>query len=221
MVILIGGLKGGTGKSSLATNLSAMRAIAGEEVLLIDADSQGSAAFWAEIRDESGITPRVPCVQKRGRRLHDEVREMAGKFGTIIIDAGGRDHPEMRSALLVADIFVIPIKASQYDLATLDDLAVIIEDSLMLNSTIRSHAVLNMAHSNPNVSEVDDARDYLADIGIIELARTVIRDRIVFRKSTRAGLAVVEMKPADARANNEIESLYNEVFCDWTQTAAT
>ncbi len=221
MVILVGGLKGGTGKSSLATNLSAMRAIAGKGVLLIDADTQGSAAFWAEIRDESGVKPRVPCVQKRGRRLHDEVRDMAEKFETIIIDAGGRDHPEMRSALLVADIFVIPIKASQYDLATLDDLAVIIEDSLMLNPRVRSYAVLNMAHPNPHVSEVGDARDYLAEIAMIELARTVIRDRIVFRKSTRAGLAVVEMKPADAKANDEIESLYNEVFSDWTQAAAT
>jgi chromosome partitioning protein len=214
MIVIVGGLKGGTGKSTLATNLAALRALNGKEVLLIDADSQGSAAFWAEIRDEAGIKPRVPCVQKRGRRIHDEIREMAGKFDTIIIDAGGRDNPEQRSAILAADLMVIPTKASQYDLTSLDDLAAIIEDSLLINPHLKSVAVVNMAHVNPNVSEVEEARGYLADLDHISLTTSVIHDRIIFRKSTRAGQAVVEMNPPDPKATAEIQSLYAEIFSD-------
>ncbi len=56
MVILIGGEKGGTGKTTIATNLAALRALAGHDVLLVDTDSQGSASYWASSRDEAGIS---------------------------------------------------------------------------------------------------------------------------------------------------------------------
>ena len=212
MIVIVGGLKGGTGKSTLATNLAALRALSGKEVLLIDADSQGSSSFWAEIRDEAGIKPRIPCVQKRGRRLHDEIKEMAAKFDTIIIDAGGRDNPEQRSAILASDLIIIPTKASQYDLTSLDDMSAIIQDSLLINPGLKCVAVVNMAHVNPNVSEVEEARAYLADLEILNLAQTVIRDRIIFRKSTRAGQSVAEMNPPDPKATAEIQSLYAEIF---------
>lgn len=140
--------------------------------------------------------------------------EMAGKFDSIIIDAGGRDSPEQRSAILAADLIVIPTKASQYDLTSLDDMAAIIEDSLLINPHLKSVAVVNMAHANPNVSEVGEARDYLADFAHIRLIESVIRDRIIFRKSTRAGQAVVEMSPPDLKATAEIQSLYAEIFSD-------
>ena len=69
MIVLIGGEKGGTGKTTIATNLAAMRALAGRDVLLIDTDPQGSANYWAQSRDEEGITPRVACIQKFGKQV--------------------------------------------------------------------------------------------------------------------------------------------------------
>ena len=212
MIVLLGGLKGGTGKSTLATNLAALRALNGHEVLLIDADSQASAAFWAEIRDEAGIKPRVPAVQKRGRRIHDEIKEMSSKFDTIVIDAGGRDNPGLRSSMLASDLLVVPTKASQYDLTSLDDLSVVIEDCLMVNPGLRTLVVLNMAHVNPQVSEGHEAREYLAEVAQVDLADTVIRDRIIFRKSSRTGQSVVEMTPSDPKAVAEIKSIYEEIF---------
>jgi chromosome partitioning protein len=212
MIVLLGGLKGGTGKSTLATNLAALRALDGHEVLLIDADSQGSAAFWAEIRDESGIKPRVPCVQKRGRRIHDEIKEMSGKFGTIVIDAGGRDNPGLRSSMLAADLLIVPTKASQYDLTSLEDLAVVIEDCLLINPKLKTLVVINMAHANPQVSEGQEAKEYLGEVAHIDLAETVIRDRIIFRKSSRTGRSILEMKPSDPKAASEIKAIYEEVF---------
>ena len=80
MIVLIGGEKGGTGKTTLATNLAAMRALAGRDVLMIDTDPQGSANYWAQSRDEENITPRVACIQKFGKGLPKEVQDLAHRW---------------------------------------------------------------------------------------------------------------------------------------------
>ena len=62
MIVLVGGEKGGVGKTTLAVNLAAMRARAGHDVLLVDADKQASANLWANIRDqERSIHPSAVC----------------------------------------------------------------------------------------------------------------------------------------------------------------
>ena len=58
-VLVFGGEKGGTGKTTLATNIAAMLALKGKDVLLLDTDKQGTASFWATIREEDGVEPRV------------------------------------------------------------------------------------------------------------------------------------------------------------------
>ena len=68
LIIVIGGTKGGTGKSTLAINLAASSAINGNDTLLLDADKQGSAALWAGWRDDGEHTaPHTLCAKKRGR----------------------------------------------------------------------------------------------------------------------------------------------------------
>ena len=124
-IILIGGEKGGTGKTTLAVNLAALRALQGRDVLLIDTDIQASASYWAQSRDEAGIQPRVACIQKFGKGLQTEVRDLARRYQDLIIDAGGRDSAELRAALVVAERVYIPIQPSQFDIWTLgrmDDL---------------------------------------------------------------------------------------------------
>src|SRR5215470_17085985 len=67
MIIAVLGEKGGTGKTTLATNLAGMRAAANRDVLIIDADRQGSASYWTEKRDDLHASlPTVHCVQKFG-----------------------------------------------------------------------------------------------------------------------------------------------------------
>ena len=69
MILLIGGEKGGTGKTTVATNLAALRAAAGHDVLLVDTDRQGSAAAWCQLRAEHPQLPQVACVQLFGKTV--------------------------------------------------------------------------------------------------------------------------------------------------------
>lgn len=212
MIILIGGEKGGTGKTTLATNLAAMRALAGRDVLLIDTDPQGSANYWAQSRDEEKVTPRVACVQKFGKGLPAEVKDLEHRYQDIIIDAGGRDSIELRSALVVAEKAFVPIQPSQFDIWTLNQMDDLVETAKAFNPNLQASVIISRSSTNPSVHESDDTGKLLEDFPNLDLANVTIRDRIAYRKAAKDGLAVTELKPKDPKAIEEMETLYQEVF---------
>jgi chromosome partitioning protein len=212
MVILIGGEKGGTGKTTLATNLAAMRALAGRDVLLMDTDSQGSANYWAQSRDEAGVTPRVACLQKFGKGLPVEVRDLAGRYQDIVIDAGGRDSVELRSAMVVAERLFIPIQPSQFDIWTLNAMDGLVGTAKGFNPELSAAVIISRASTNPAVHESEEAAGIMADFANLGFLAVTVRDRIAYRKAAKDGLAVAELKPKDAKAAEEMEQLYLEVF---------
>ena len=213
MILLVGAEKGGTGKTTLAVNLAVLRAGEKREVLLLDADPQRSMSFWASIRDQESPDRPLTCLQKTGD-LRSTVQSMADKFDDLIIDTGGRDSEELRSALLVADCLLIPVKPSQYDLWSLAKMVNLIEDARAFNRLLKAVVVVNQANPHPMVTETSEAGQYLAGVKQITRLKTVIRDRIAFRKSTRQGLAVIETRPIDSKAADEIMSLHEEVYRD-------
>ncbi len=214
MIILIGGEKGGTGKTTIATNLAAMRALAGRDVLLIDTDPQGSANYWAQSRDELEITPRVACVQKFGKGLRDEVKDLAHRYEDIIIDAGGRDSVELRSAMVVAHKAYIPIQPSQFDIWTLNQMETLVDISKEYNPGLQAWVIISRSSTNPSVHESDDTVEIMNDFSNLSLASMGIKDRIAYRKAASGGLCVSELKPKDAKAVEEMDALYKGVFVD-------
>jgi chromosome partitioning protein len=211
MILLIANEKGGCGKSSLSVNLAAIRISEGHDVLLIDADRQETASYWSSTRDENEITPRVPCVQKTGK-IHTEVKHLAEKYEDIIIDTGGRDSAEVRSGMIVADVLLCPFRASQFDIWTLDKLEDIVTKAQEINEGLRIIGLINLTSTNPSVHEVSETQEFIKDYDFITLAKSDIKDRIVWRKSIREGRAVMEFRPEDKKAIQEIQALYKEVF---------
>jgi chromosome partitioning protein len=212
MIVLIGGEKGGTGKTTVATNLAAMRALSGRDVLLIDTDQQGSANYWAQSRDEASVNPRVACVQKFGKGLPVEVKDLAHRYQDIIIDAGGRDSVELRSAMVVANRAYIPIQPSQFDIWTLNRMDELIETAKSFNPDLQAWVIISRSSTNPSVHESDDTIEIMGDFPNLGLAGVSIRDRIAYRKAAKDGMAVCELKPKDPKAVEEMEVLYKEVF---------
>lgn len=217
MITLIGVEKGGTGKTTIATNLASLRARAGIDTLLVDTDPQGTASYWAATRDETGVT-RVPSVQKFGKGLVREIQGLAERFEDIIIDAGGRDSVELRSSMVIAEKMVMPLKASQFDMWTLERMAELLEQAQGLNPRLTAFVAINQASPNPVVGETQEARDFLGDFDGIDLLTTVVRERIAYRSAAAEGMAVDEMPRANGKAAAEMQLLYAEVFGDdWTK----
>jgi len=197
-------------------NLAVMRAQAGRDVLLLDTDQQGNASFWVQIRDENQILPRIACVSKFGQGIRHEVRDLCTRYDDIVIDAGGRDSVELRSAMVIAERIYIPSKPSQFDLWTLTRMSQLVDQALAINENLKASIVISCASSNPLISEASEAQELIADLGNknIELAKSVIRDRIVYRKAARMGLGVTEFEPNDVKAIQEMRSLYEEIYND-------
>ncbi len=212
MIILVGGEKGGTGKTTLSTNLSAMRANAGKDVLLVDTDQQSSAAYWCGTRDENKIQPRISCVQYFGKGFVGQIKDLSRRYDDVFIDAGGRDSTELRDSFLISDLVVIPLSPSQYDIWTLSRMHDLVEKSTGFNQELRVLIVINRASSNPAIKESADAKKALEEFGHLILSKAVIKDRIAFRKGVPNGLGVTEQTPIDEKAVSELAVLYSEIF---------
>lgn len=214
MIVLIGGEKGGTGKSTLAVNLSTLHTYKKKDVLLVDSDKQASATRWTQERDEitDGKIVRVNSVQKQGKGLAGEIKHLATKYQDILIDTGGRDSVELRAAMVVADIAIFPFQPSQFDMWSAETISEIITMAKELNPTLRVVACLTKASPNPVVKEYVDAQEFLAEFSNLPMTETVIRDRIVWRRSISEGRAIFEMKDRDEKAEAELLQLYRTIF---------
>lgn len=212
MIVLIGGEKGGTGKTTIVTNLAAIAVNNEKDLLLVDTDKQGSASAWASIRDEDEKTKRVHCVQKFGDSVAKEIRSLNNKFHDILIDAGGQNSQELRGAMLVADKMYIPIQAAQFDVWTLGVMDKLVSQAKIMNEKLKAYVVINRGTTNPSIGEVDEVISVIEEFESLELSPCILRERIAFRKAARGGLSVTEMLKSDPKANQEILEIYKEVF---------
>jgi len=212
MILLIGGEKGGAGKTTISTNIASLRTSRQKETLLVDTDRQSTSSFWCSVREENGVSPRVSSVQKYEKSVRTEVKELSKKFQDIIIDAGGRDSPELRGSLLVCNKAIFPLRPSQFDLWTLGRLNVLVETAREINESLEAYVVVNMASPNPNVKEAEDMKELVKEFTQLDILKTIIYERIVYRRAALEGMGVVEYRPEDTKAVQEITSLYEEIY---------
>ena len=213
MIITIGNTKGGVGKTTLAVNLAIARAMSGRDVWRIDGDRQGTAQTAISIRAEAGHQPGISCATyPDGPTLRAQVQQQAGKFDDIIIDAGGRDSTALRAALVLSDVLLIPFQPRSYDVWALNDIAALVDEARSVRDGLRAVAVLNCADSGEASTDNADAAAAVADVPQFEYLATPIRRRKAFANAAGAGLSVLELKPADKKAIDELNALVSVLF---------
>ncbi len=213
MILTVGNTKGGVGKTTLAVNIAIARALAGRDVWLIDGDRQGTAQTAVSIRSESGQEPGIACATyPDGPTLRSQVQQQAGKFDDVIIDAGGRDSTALRAALVLTDVLLVPFQPRSYDVWALNDIAELIEEARSVRDGLRCYAVLNCADPGSASADNEEAAAAVADIPQFEYLPTIMRRRKAFANAAGAGLSVLELKPKDPKASNELNSLLKHLF---------
>ena len=212
MIILIGGEKGGTGKTTIAANLAVVLAQTGANIALVDADKQESSYAWALRRQLVELSPDVPCVQMEGVSVRDELRALAHRFDTIVVDAGGRDSVELRASMLVADLLFVPIQPSQLDLWTLEPMSGLVREARKINKKLKSEIIINRASTHSSSSDTGEAIEAIKDFKALPFSGLVLHDRASYRRSMLEGKSVFEFKPSDPKAKKELDAIYKRVL---------
>jgi chromosome partitioning protein len=212
MILTIGNVKGGVGKTTLAVNFAIVRAGAKRDVLLIDGDEQGTAKSFTELRNELTGQTDYTAVSLSGLALRNQVRKLAPKYGDIIIDVGGRETGSLRAALTATECLLVPVQPRTFDVWALDQVATLLLEARAINENLRAFSVLNMA--DPAGRDNKEAAKALREQPALEYLPAAIVRRKAFPSATAQGKGVIEYTPKDAKAIDELLSLMAHVYQD-------
>lgn len=214
-VIVVANEKGGVGKTTIATNLASICANVGWNTLLFDVDPQQSSTKWANVRQEYGIEPSVSCVSRLGKCGAD-ISRMAEHFGVVIVDSGGRDSIEMRQAMSVSDMVLMPVSTGQFEVWSVATM-----DTIMADVCARTGVELQgLAFLTKATSTIDSALNtstheqlsQLKNFKALPLEQSIV-SRVSYQYAALSGRSVFEkLDRRDVKAEEEMRGLFSATF---------
>jgi chromosome partitioning protein len=210
-IIAVVNQKGGAGKTTLSMHIAVTITQRGHRVMLVDADPQGTATRWAAAATQETPFPVPVCgLAAAGRMLHREVKKYIHDYDYVVIDCPpALDALTPQSALLVADLAVVPLLPSPLDVWAATGVTFLIENARTVNTTLRALLVLNQCQ--PRQVLAQEVREQL-DSFQIPLARSHLGDRVVYRQAPLLGTSVHSMGREASQAIEEVTSVTDELL---------
>lgn len=213
MIILLGCTKGGPGKTTHAVNAAAHLTIEGRRVCLVDADEQQHANDWATDRLAQGaLVPRVDCRVLRGK-VREALLQLAKDYDDIVVDAGGYDAQELRSAMRCADVIVMPFEAGQFEMKAVEKMDELLTVAREYNPRLKALAFINKAETNwVRSRRAQEALAFIGGFDSMKRAVTIVHWRPAqFRNASDVGRSVFEIRgKLAAQCADEVASLLRE-----------
>jgi chromosome partitioning protein len=213
MIIGVVNLKGGVGKTTISINLAAVIAKAGNRVLLVDADPQGSAFAWSAAREADPIFPVVGMAKPT---LHRDLPELAKDYDVVVIDGPPRMKEIGWAVIMVSNLVVIPVRPSPYDVWAASDVVELIREIRQFKQNLQAVFVVNRKIVDTAIDP--DVASGLAEFGL-RTCEAVLCQREVYAESAARGLVVVEAEP-HSEAAREITRCAATIFGGWERVAA-
>ncbi len=210
-IIVTANQKGGAGKTTTAMQLAGSLSRIGCKVLVVDSDRQGTAVRWATADEEVPFPAHVMELSHAENKLHREVEKYVDQnFDFIIIDCPpAAESKAPRSALMVADLCIVPIIPSPLDLWSSVGIKEIIEEISINNEELKARLLLNQVELNRNLTK--DIITFLNGFGI-EMLKSRLGHRVIYRESAIFGKTVFDFGIKAARAIEEVENLTKEIL---------
>ena len=202
-VIAVLNQKGGSGKTTIASNLAVALHRRGHRVAVVDADSsQGTVREWG---DRSEDAPIVLSAQEPA--LEDHIPPLKGAFDFVVIDGAPHVEDMARSAIVAADLVLIPVRPSAADIWSAEDIVDLVQARREVTGAPQAAFVVSQQVLRSNLA--DSVNEALAafDEPVLE-ART--SSRVAYAEALGAGLSVLDLD--DSKAAKEVEALTDEVL---------
>ncbi|RWC38222.1 MAG: cobyrinic acid a,c-diamide synthase [Mesorhizobium sp.] len=207
MIVALLNQKGGVGKTTIALHLAGEWVKRGQRVTLIDADPQGSALDWSQQRARESLPRLFGVVGLARDTLHREAPEIAGDVDHVIIDGPPRVAGLMRSALLAADLVLIPVQPSPFDGWASAEMLSLLGEARIYRPQLVARFVLNRCGARTIIAR--ETGETLVDHDPPLLAAR-IGQRVAFADAAQTGRLVGELDSNSAAAR-EIAALVTEI----------
>ena len=215
--ILVGGEKGGTGKSTIATNLAIMFRLADFDTHLVDCDKQQTSLRFANRRAAREVKPNIVCTHLAGDRLQIPITDLSEKYDVVIVDSGGQDSVELRSAMITpsVELLIVPIQPGYFDIETLVNMDNLVATSKIYNPNLVAKCLINRAPTHSQVTVADEASEFISEeLENLDLFKTIFHDRVSYSYAVAHGESVIEYEKRsrrDNKATREVGSLFKEL----------
>lgn len=201
--ILVANAKGGSGKTTLATNLAGYLATTQANVMLTDLDRQQSATQWLKRRPADA--PVILSTQHTGKQTNT--------LDWMVTDspAGLRDE-KLADAVKDADMVIVPIQPSAFDIGAAADFL----DVLMQEKAVRKNktfVALVGSRVNSRTNAAVGLAEFMGDTGFPVLA--YLRNSQVYTTAAEQGLSIFELRPSLVAQDIEQWS----ILLEWIQNA--
>jgi chromosome partitioning protein len=204
VVVAVLNQKGGVGKTTLATNLARSLHLADAKVLLVDSDPQGSARDWHAASDGQLIN----VVGLDRPTLDKDLKAVEAGYDWLIIDGAPQAHNLTVAAIKAADIILIPVQPSPYDIWGTSDVVDLVKQRQEVTEG-RPRAAFVVSRRIQGTKIGDEIRNALAsyDLPVFGSGTT---QRVIYANSAATGTTVLDTDP-NGPAAEEIRALTQEL----------
>jgi chromosome partitioning protein len=207
MIVAFAGQKGGVGKSTTAVCLAVAALERGSRVLLVDADPQGTVRTWGEVAAERKRP--APTVIAMGASMHKQgqLMALAAGYDMTFIDCPPRHGEVQRSALMVADVVVLPCGASAADAWALATSLEVVREARAMRDELLACVLITRKQGRTAIGKA--ARKVLESTGLPVLT-TELGSRIAYQEALAGGQGITSYAVRDA-GTREIFDLLDEL----------
>ena len=211
MMILVGGEKGGSGKSCLAQNLAVYFARDKKSiVLMVDCDPQRTTSDWIQARNGDPSLPAINCIQLYGK-IRNDLLSLNQHYDYVVVDCGGQDNLALRAAMSVADHVIIPLRPKRRDLKTVPHMEDMLSTCKMVNPKMLASFVVTQCPSLPSqANRMLEAKEVCSSYGI-NVLNAVTFNRNIYDDSEEQGSSVLEIDP-EGKAAAEMSAIAEELL---------
>jgi len=216
LIVVVGNEKGGAGKTMTAVNLAASAAVAGQSVLLVDTDGhQNTALKWGTSRATANPdAPPIATVQMQGSTLARDLKTIGAAYDLVVVDTAPADSVELRACMTIADVFVVPVKPSNFELWALQNMGQLFMKVRRHNPKLRAVVVASRIQRDLRpAAAVADVEGFIGENaqGLRDSPIVTVYERVAYDRASGGGLGVAEWQGSRDRAAQEFALVWDAV----------